>query len=59
MYLKSRLQVSEKLLTWQEYPRVVARKVDMFEIKLRRLGLYEHWQGKTGLQRYNTVRFER
>ena len=43
MYLKSRLQVSEKLLTWQEYPGVVAKKVDRFETELRRLGWHEHW----------------
>jgi hypothetical protein len=31
------------LLTRQEYPGVVARKLDRFETELRRLGLHDHW----------------
>ena len=42
MHLKSRIQGSGKLLARQKYPGAVARKVDMFDTELYRLGLHEH-----------------
>ena len=44
--LKSRLEGSEKLLTWQEYLGVVAKKVDRFETELRRLGWHDEFGWK-------------